>query len=206
MAQLHRVQTGECIESIALNYGFFPDTLWSHPRNQDLRRRRGNPHVLAPGDTLFIPDKRTRWVPVRTGALHTFRRRGVPAMFRLRLAEGGEPRAEVPYTLSFDGGPLIHGTTSADGLIEHRISPGTSAVELVVDDEEVYHIQLGHLSPVTEDEGVASRLRNLGYDARHDDEQALATVLSRFQADQGLEATGTLDETTRQRLLTAHGS
>ena len=52
----HEVQEGECILSIAEAAGLFWETLWNHPDNADLKRERGSPHLLRPGDRLTVPE------------------------------------------------------------------------------------------------------------------------------------------------------
>ena len=55
MAKTHTVQRGETIVDIAMKNGFRTwETVWQHAANDALRKQRQNPHVLAPGDTLFI--------------------------------------------------------------------------------------------------------------------------------------------------------
>jgi len=43
----HQVQQGDCINSIGLQYGFFPNTLWNHPDNAELKS------LLETGLALF---------------------------------------------------------------------------------------------------------------------------------------------------------
>ena len=53
----HVVRQGECIESIAHDHGLFWPTVWNHPKNRELRQRCAAPNVLAPGDTVAVPEK-----------------------------------------------------------------------------------------------------------------------------------------------------
>jgi N-acetylmuramoyl-L-alanine amidase len=50
MPKIHELVEGECVESVALLYGFHPTTIWEHPENADLREVRISPHVLVPGE------------------------------------------------------------------------------------------------------------------------------------------------------------
>lgn len=87
----HTVKEGDCIASIAAEYGFFPDTLWNDPANKDLRERRASPYILAPGDTVAIPEKRIKQIEKPASQKHRFRRKGVPATLQSeRLLTGPE--------------------------------------------------------------------------------------------------------------------
>lgn len=204
MPTTHVVQRGDCIESISLRYGFFAEDLWQHEENEALRKLRGDPHVLQAGDEVFIPDLRVKRVPAATGAVHRFRRRGVPAQFRLILREGGEPRSGVDYKLVVGGRTFVD-TTGPTGLIQHWIEPDATTAELTIDDEVIV-IRLGHLPPLTDPEGVAARLENLGYDFFRSDPLSLRAAIVWFQTDQSLTVTGEADEATCARLDELHGS
>ncbi|MEZ4295400.1 MAG: peptidoglycan-binding domain-containing protein [Polyangiaceae bacterium] len=212
MPSRHVVQPGDCIESIALAHGFFPDTLWEHPENAALRASRDNPHVLMPGDIVHIPDLRAKEVEAKTGRVHRFRRRGVPARFRLVLERDGEPRANVHYVL--EAHRRITGVTGKDGVIDHFIPPDLALVVLRIGPSETYEIRLGQLLPVTDEGGVRARMQNLGYPLPEDgDDEPEAmqkrrkrAVIRRFQRDHGVALTGVIDDATRQALLDAHGS
>ena len=58
----HQVEQGECLSSIAYECGFFPDTIWNHPQNAELKRKRNNPNALMLGDIISVPDKRIKEV------------------------------------------------------------------------------------------------------------------------------------------------
>src|SRR5438105_358348 len=103
MPEQHTVQSGDCISSIANEHGFFPDTVWNDSANAALREKRKNPNVLAPGDTVVIPDKREKTEARDSGQEYRFRKRGVPAKFRLRLLAEGKPIANAPFTLLVNG-------------------------------------------------------------------------------------------------------
>lgn len=204
MARAHRVRSGECISSVALAYGFFPDTIWDHPENAALREERADPNVLADGDEVFIPDRRPRVVTCATDQTHRFKRRGVPEYFRLQLARYGQPRAGEPFQLEVDG-VLHEGRTDADGKIEVRIPPNARRAVLIIG-EDRYELALGHVDPITHEAGVRQRLENLGYLAsKTASAHELAVALHRFQIDQELEPTGELTDETRDKLRAAHG-
>ena len=90
----HEITHGDCIDSIALRYGFFPDTLWNHSANADLKQLRKDPNVLFPGDKLVIPDLQLREENGATEKRHRFRRKGVPAKLHLRFLKAKDPPPE----------------------------------------------------------------------------------------------------------------
>ena len=210
MARTHVVQAGECLSSISFEYGFFVDTLWDHPQNGSLKELRKNPVVLRAGDEVFIPDTREKTVRVATGKRHTFRRKGVPALFKVRLSAGESPRAGVAFTLLVDG-VSRSGRTDADGRIQVYLSPAARTATLVVHDsagEERYELTLGHMDPVTELTGVQARLKNLGFwpgEVDGEEGDALRAAVRAFQEQHGLSPGGELDGATRDALVAAFG-
>ncbi len=81
--RVHKVLSGDCIHSIADAHGHFWETVWSHPDNSDLRRKRETPAVLQPGDEVVVPDIRVESESAATDKKHRFRRRGVPVILRI---------------------------------------------------------------------------------------------------------------------------
>lgn len=152
----HIVQAGDCIDSIAVRFGFFPDTLWKHGDNAELKEKRKDPNVLAPGDIVVIPDKRVKEESGATEQHHKFKRKGVPAKLRMKLMKPKEPPPppeesaggaddesnysdppEDAQAQEFEpianapfvlelDGQLIEGQTDGDGVLELAIPPGAS--------------------------------------------------------------------------------
>lgn len=203
MPTQHVVQQGECVSSIAFQYGFFPDTLWKHPSNSKLRELRKEMHVLLPGDVLNIPDLTEREKTSDPEKRHKFRRKGVPEKLQLQFFdEAKEPVANCPCTVEVDGTPQKL-QTDGDGKLELSISPAARLVKVRFDtdkpewNELEYEFQVGGIDPVTEESGVRQRLRNVGC---LDDEMSLEDGVRAFQRMEGLKETGELDADTRSRL------
>jgi hypothetical protein len=203
----HTVKTGDCITSIADEHGFFWRTVWDHEKNAQLRSLRRDPNTLLSSDVVHVPEKRVKTETRSTGAAHRFRLKGIPAMFRLQLFRGHEPRAGESFTLTVDG--VKHeGTTSAAGLIEVPIPADARKATLVVaSEEEELRFLLGRLPPISEIMGVQARLNNLGFDcggvSGELDEKA-RDALRAFQERVGIEVDGEPNDETREALEKWH--
>jgi hypothetical protein len=206
---VHVVKQGECMNSIADQYGFFWYSLWNHERNAELKERRQNPNVLMAGDRVFIPEKRQKEESGETAKVHTFRLKGVPVKLNFELLDfDGSPRAGVQYTLTVDGKKTT-GVTPEDGMISEVIPPRAKSAHLTLEDGVEYDIDLGYMNPVEYASGVQARLKNLGYfkgeiTGTIDDETREA--IRKFQRAQGLEVTGEADQNTRNALMGQHQS
>ena len=204
MATQHTVRQGECISSISDRYGFFCETVWNHADNARLKRERGDPNVLLPGDIVMIPDKRKGSVSGASEQRHRFRVKGVPAKLKIRLMIDDEPRANEPYTLMIDDTVHAEGTTDGDGYVDESIPPGARAGKLIVgqdDHQDIYELNLGAIDPIEVDTGVLKRLENLGYDVSG----GLEAAVRAFQEAEGLNVTGGMDAATQARLKERFG-
>jgi N-acetylmuramoyl-L-alanine amidase len=73
MGEYYTVKQGDYLSKISSENGFFDyTTIWNHPANAELKKKRQNPSVLYPGDTLFIPDKAPKTYSRPTDKNHTF--------------------------------------------------------------------------------------------------------------------------------------
>jgi len=200
----HVVKPGESLVAISEAYGFFADTLWSLPENAELREKRKDMNVLLAGDVVFVPDKRPRDEKAATGRKHTFRRRGIPALFRLQLFDGDQPRANQAYELVVDEVPH-RGVTDGDGVLVESVPAGARKGRLVVGPDKVtIDVRFGELDPIDTDSGVRHRLSNLGFECRDQDDAALRDAVTAFQHRFGLEPTGVADAATLEKLEGIH--
>lgn len=207
----HSVTQGECISSIAYRYGFIPSFLWDHPDNKDLAEKRESMNVLLPGDIVVIPEKELAEVACDTGRRHTFRRKSVPEKLRFQFLLAGEPRADEPYRLEIDDAIVAEDAcTDGEGRIEHSISPNARVAKVrFLETEDEFVFSLGQLDPIETIKGVKGRLECLGFyvgtiDGIEDD--ALRSCLETYQIARDLEATGEIDDPTRDALMDEHGA
>jgi N-acetylmuramoyl-L-alanine amidase len=208
----YQVKQGDCISSIAFEHGFFADTIWNHPNNAELKKKRQNPNVLMPGDVVFIPDKRLKEVSEPTEQVHKFRCKNTPEKLKLQLLLENQPRANEKYELEVDG-LKFSGTADGDGRIRQSIPPNAKQGKLILkkgeENEEVYQLRLGNLNPSDEITGAQGRLRHLGFffgAINGETSHELAHAVQEFQISKNLEPSGELDDQTVNALKEAYGS
>jgi N-acetylmuramoyl-L-alanine amidase len=205
----HVIQQGDCITSIAWQYGFSPEKIWGLPQNAGLKKLRKDPNVLFPGDVVFIPQKEPKLLDRATGKRHKFKVKGLAAKLRIRLLDNYKPRKNEHYKLLIDESEFS-GQTDGDGWLVQVIPPNAQQGTLVLKDgAEEHPLQLGHLDPIDEISGVQARLRNLGfYSGSIDGEMSddLETALAGFQRKHNLSHTGQPDQSTKDALKAAYGS
>lgn len=209
----HTVQQGECLSSIAKQYGFGADTLWNHADNKALREKRRSPNVLYVGDVVFIPEKEQKQLKVTPNATHQFQVKAKPPELRLRVLAGGKPVKDAAYTIAVDGvevEPKKAKKTDAKGMVIAKLGhASTSAVVRVAKQGTVYEVSLGHLDPITKITGLKARLRQLGYYLGPVDDQPsplFHVALWLFQNNQGLLPTGSIDDRTLDELKKVYGT
>jgi hypothetical protein len=197
------VQQGDSIPSIAVENGFFWETIWNHGENAQLKAKRTSPNQLFPGDEVFVPELRRKTESRPVDARHRFKRKGVPAKLRVQLMRLDEPRKNEPYVLDIDG-TMIRGTTDGNGKIEQYMPPNAKSVSINLQGgKEVIKLRIGHLDPIDEISGVQQRLNNLGFNAGSEDgelDDQTRSALKTFQQKHGLDPSGEIDDSTRAKL------
>jgi hypothetical protein len=206
------VKQGDCISSIGDEHGFFWETIWEQPENENLRNERRNPNALLPGDRLFIPDIRLKDEYGETKLHHHFRLLGVPVRLRFCLQTwDGRPRPDIPYVLEVDG-KKTQGTTDETGMLEMVIQPHAKKAKITATPpgcpDEKYEFDLGYMNPAPHITGVQGRLKNLGFykdpiNGNLDD--ATRDAIKSFQKRSGLPETGEVTPDLVDALDSAHG-
>ncbi|MFT3775051.1 MAG: peptidoglycan-binding protein [Minicystis sp.] len=208
----HTVRQGECLATIARQYGFASyKTLYFHADNAALRARRPNPNVLHPGDVVAIPDLAEKEASVPTAKVSRFQVKRPRKLLRLAITDAeGKPLKGEDYAIEI-GSETREGQTNGDGFLEERIPDDTQVASLWIAGR-VFHLRLGTLNPArdTPDDGmsgVQARLANLGYTIDVDGKMSARTkaAIAMFQADAGLPITGEPDAATRDGLIREHG-
>lgn len=207
----HVVQQGECFATIARDHGFRRDTLYDHPDNADLKKKRPNPNILYPGDEVAVPELEPKEANVSTGARHPFTIKVPKRELRLRLLDhAGEPIAGAAYLLETEGWRM-QGQTSGKGELVERVPCSARTATLTVG-ERVLVLECAGINPMSDvpDEaasGARERLRNLGYDVGDAStvlDPRTRTAVALFQHEAKIEVTGELDDTTRSKLASLH--
>ena len=215
MSLQYRVKQGDYLAKIAKQNGFVDyRTIWDHPQNQQLKDKRKNPNVLAPGDELFIPDKALREEKASTDKKHTYVVKARKIMLRLVLQDlYGNPIANAKCELRVES-EVFAVVSGADGKIEHEIPATAQNAELVVKEGNTalknvkLNVLIGHLDPVEDESGQKARLSNLGYYLGRLDVGNTAkfrSAVEEFQCDYELTVDGDCGPNTQAKLKQVHG-
>lgn len=203
------------MSSIAALYGFADyQLIYGDGANAALRQLRPNPNVLAPGDSVFVPEVTPSKQDCAVDAKHRFVVKRATTRLRLVLKDVDGPMAQRPYTLTVDGEAPVDGVTDGSGLLDQRVPPDALNAELRLqrgaDPKSgvlVWALQLGALDPQDTTSGVQARLNNLGFFCGKADGIAgprTAKALRSFQKQSGIPVTGHIDAATKAKLLGLH--
>ncbi len=159
----HKVKQGECLLSIASFHGMTWKHIWQDENNSKLRKKRGSPNILLPGDSVYLPEFGGKQIDCSTEQTHKFQKIGTPARLILRLKRNGKVLGLKPYTIVIDGESFM-GETDSEGRIEVMILPIARKGKLMLNEgSETYELILGDLDPSDQVSGVQARLHNLGF-------------------------------------------
>jgi hypothetical protein len=137
MPTYYLVKQGEHLSRLAHQYGICDySTIWNHPENAELRRKRKNPNILYPGDSLFIPDRELGEEVWTTDKCHVFVMRRPSLKLRLVVEDLYEkPVANAACTLSIQS-DFLQITTDRTGKIEQDIPPDAEKAMLIIRDSK----------------------------------------------------------------------
>lgn len=196
------VKNGDCIESIAFEKGFFPETIWNDKNNNELKKVRKSKNILLPADEVYIPAKIGKEKECSTEQRHRFRRKGVPSQLTIELKIEDEPQSNKEISIIVDG-VIRDGKTDGNGRISVTIRPNAQEGKIrVKEGGEEFDLHLGGLDPIDTISGIQARLMNLGYEVkvtgRWDEDTTEAIKM--FQSDQSIEVTGELNDATKSKI------
>lgn len=216
MAGYYTVKQGDHVPGIAWRSGFSDYLLlWNHPNNAELKKKRQNPNVLFPGDSLYIPDRVEGESSCPTDKKHPFVLKRKPLKLHLTLRDQYEmPIANAPCVLIVDSDSRQL-TSDGDGKLELEIPPSAGESRLVIQDTEQtpyggisIPIKIGHLDPVDEISGQQARLSSLGYfmgDVDGNDGPDFQAAVEEFQCEHSLTVDGICGPNTKAKLKEVYG-
>jgi peptidoglycan hydrolase-like protein with peptidoglycan-binding domain len=138
---------------------------------------------------------------------HTFKRKGVPEFVHITMEVDGQALSNEPWEVDIDG-QTQSGTTDGEGNLEFTILPTASRGVLRILERE-FPLAFGNLDPIDTATGVQARLNQLGYPAGAVDGDIgdkTTGAVKLFQEESGIDATGKLDNETRQALKNRYGA
>jgi hypothetical protein len=205
------VRQGDYLTKLAFVKGFDADEVWNDPQNEELKKLRPDPNILAPGDILRIPDKTKEDLPIEKGTENGYQATVPKVTVQLQFSKGGEPIADQPYTIegiTADPPPQ----TDGDGKVSFDVPVTTREVTLVFCQLDVsYQVLIGDMDPLGEQSGARMRLAHLGYIGPDLDvvggavDDVIKSAVQSFQQNRGMAATGDLDPETLDALRDTHG-
>jgi N-acetylmuramoyl-L-alanine amidase len=219
MAGYYTVKQGDHMSGIAQAFGFLWQTIWNDPSNADLKRQRPNPHILFPGDQVFIPDKETEAFDRPTDNRHTFILKLPSLNLCIRLDRAYyKPIAGASCNLHVQLDSTDQQSDDS-GSLERKILADEQQATLIVNETAdvqgserkivtTIPVNIGYLDPIDTLPGQVKRLSNLGYyrgPLESPDPNAFQSALEEFQCDNHLTVDGIFGPKTRSMLEQVHG-
>lgn len=205
----HTVKPGDTLIALASKNGLKDWTVIADaPENADFKKAHPDPGMLTAGAKVFIPNKVMRHEPSAIDAKHTFKVSKPKAWLRLVVHDAdGAPIASKPFQLTVAGKIVKKGDLPADGLLEVPVPvdalDGRLTVWLTESETETWDLRIGYMEPIDGLIGVQARLNNLGFDCGEPKgvmNDKTAAAIRAFQERVGLEVTGTVDDTLKEKL------
>src|SRR3954451_21626677 len=134
----YTIRQGDYISKLAADRGFSDfKNIWDHPKNQQLKKLRTTPNVLAPGDALFIPEIEIRTEVRSTDGKHEFTLSGKPFKLRVVIHDmAHKPVSGKASDLKVTGSPDVTPlNTDGTGMVEREIKPDAALGKFKLKDE-----------------------------------------------------------------------
>src|SRR5262245_33961554 len=92
------IRPGDYLTRLASTRGFDAKKVWEDPKNDELRKRRPNPEVLAAGDILYVPEEEPKRLSLKVGGQNGFAATIPTVKLHLTLTgSDGKALANTPY-------------------------------------------------------------------------------------------------------------
>ena len=206
------VRQGDHVAQIAYRNNLNAADVWDHPKNSELKQRRGDGQMLCPGDVIHIPTARRDGAPLQIASTNTYTATPPTVRVELRFVQQDKPLTNEPYEVHGVAGAPVVGVTDSDGNLafDAPVTARSAAVSFTALRLR-YTVLLGDLDPIDEPSGLRQRLEQLHYQLHVGPSVDIDTAewnrhaLRAFQHLHGLPETGELDDRSRELLLKEHG-
>lgn len=205
----YTAKAGDTLIALAASNGLKDfSTILDAPQNASLKEKRKDPGILFAGDVVFIPARELLNHPSGTDNKHTFQVSRPKAWVRMAVKDAaGKALANLKYELNVEGTKWT-GTLPADGVVEQGVPPSARSGRLTVwldaTTTEIWELNIGAMDPNDEISGIQARLNNLGFDCgdvNGEMNDATKTAIRAFQSRLGVDVTGEVDDTLKQKLM-----
>ncbi|MCB9845169.1 MAG: peptidoglycan-binding protein [Phycisphaeraceae bacterium] len=199
------VRQGEHVPGLAREAGLAgPESVWDHPENKALKDLRKDPCILAPGDSVMVPDKILGEVSRAVDARHRFRLHLPVLTLGLEFQRwDAQPIDAGKATATVDGATAAL-ETEKPNRVRATIAPAASAATIRLGQKEI-QVGIGRLDPIDTDSGLRERLVNLGYLTGDPALDEIRLGVEEFQLENGLSVDGIVGPKTRSKLEQVHG-
>jgi hypothetical protein len=209
------VRQGDYLAKLSFVHGFDADDVWNDPKNEDLKKLRTDPNILAPGDILFIPEKEgEEGLPIAKGTENSYAATVPKVEVKLTFQDSeAKPMAGAPCQirgLGDGGADMIPTETDGDGTLTLKVPVTVREVEVHFPRQNTtHHVRVGDMDPANEASGIQKRLQNLGFwhgagDKAGDLDALLGSAIMTFQGKMGIEGNGAFDPDTEKAVLDQH--
>ena len=111
------VRQGDYLAKLAFIHGFDAEEVWNDAKNDEIRGRRVDHNILAPGDIVYFPVKAKEGLPLVKGTANKYKAKVPRALVRISFRASSSQLANARYVIEGNATPT-EGLTTAEGLLE----------------------------------------------------------------------------------------